>query len=432
MSPNHSSTPSPEQRANFRTLYVDVAWFGVLAGSIQAFLSIYIAEIGGSAYQLGLMAAGPAFVNLLLSLPVGRGLQDQSLLRITFLSSIWNRVGYLALIPLPWLLAPAGQVWMMVVLTLVMSVPGTVLAIAFNALFADVVPPEWRGHVVGRRNAILAAAMVTTSLLSGQLLKHLAFPLNYQVVFALGTLGAGMSSFALQRLKRVNTEQPSQQFDPPLQDAARPGLMRFADAILLAPGLRFLARRPGSPLLRLDLLRSPFGLLLAAYLVFYASLYVPSPLFPLIWVRELKLSSETISLGNALVSISTFAASLLVGRLSDRYDHHRVLLMGAMTFWLYPLLNGLARDATLYMIASFIGGGSWALVSAGQVSRLMERVPQEDRPAHMALYNLVLNLGMLSGSLFGPILGGWLGLRPALLLAAGLRLLAGVLVGLWG
>jgi MFS family permease len=432
MSSYSSLTSTPEQRANFRNLYADVAWFGVLAGSIQAFLSIYIAEIGGSAYQLGLMAAGPAFVNLLLSLPVGRGLQDQSLFRTTFLSSIWNRIGYLALIPLPWLLAPAGQVWMVVVLTLAISVPGTVLAIAFNALFAEVVPPEWRGHVVGRRNAILAIVMVTTSLLSGQLLKYLTFPLNYQVVFALGTLGAGMSSFALQRLKRVSTVQPQQQFDRPLQDAAKPGFMRFADAIFHAPGLRLLARGRGSAMLRLDLLRSPFGLLLLSYMFFFTFMYIPIPLLPLLWVRELRLTSETISLGNALASTSIFATSLFVRQVSDRYGHRRVLITGAMTFWLYPLLSGLAKDAALYEIACFISGGSWALVNAGQINRLMERVPEADRPAHMALYNVALNLGMLAGSLVGPLLGSWLGLRPAIILAAGLRLLGGVLIGLWG
>jgi predicted MFS family arabinose efflux permease len=40
----------------------------------------------------------------------------------------------------------------------------------------------------------------------------------------------------------------------------------------------------------------------------------------------------------------------------------------------------------------------------------------------MALHNMALNLGVLAGSLLGPVVAGWVGLREALLLAAGLRL----------
>jgi predicted MFS family arabinose efflux permease len=62
----------------------------------------------------------------------------------------------------------------------------------------------------------------------------------------------------------------------------------------------------------------------------------------------------------------------------------------------------------------------------------MERVPADNRPAHMALHNLALNLGILGGSLLGPLLGDWLGLRPALALSGLLRALAGFLLIIWG
>jgi hypothetical protein len=75
-----------------------------------------------------------------------------------------------------------------------------------------------------------------------------------------------------------------------------------------------------------------------------------------------------------------------------------VLAAGALLFGHYPLLLGLAQDATLYWVASVGGGLVWALLSGGLINRLMERVPEDDRPAHMTLHNLVLNLGILAGS----------------------------------
>jgi predicted MFS family arabinose efflux permease len=50
----------------------------------------------------------------------------------------------------------------------------------------------------------------------------------------------------------------------------------------------------------------------------------------------------------------------------------------------------------------------------------------------MALHNLALNLGILCGSVLGPLLGDWIGLRQALAVGGVLRFLGGIALGLWG
>jgi predicted MFS family arabinose efflux permease len=107
-------------------------------------------------------------------------------------------------------------------------------------------------------------------------------------------------------------------------------------------------------------------------------------------------------------------------------------MMGALIFSAYPLLLGLARDSRLFWLASFSAGVVWALVNAGLVNRLMERAPDDDRPAHMALHNLVLNTGILAGSVIGPELLGGMDLRQAVLLSALLRFLGGLSFIPWG
>ena len=124
--------------------------------------------------------------------------------------------------------------------------------------------------------------------------------------------------------------------------------------------------------------------------------------------------------------------SLQLSPISTRYGYRRVLVFGALIFCSYPLLLSLAQNATLFWVASLVGGGAWALVNAGLINRLMERVPEDERPAYMALHNLTLNLGILTGSLLAPLLSGAFGLREALLWTAGLRLLAGLLLMIWG
>lgn len=432
MPPSFLPSPPAYMLRNFRRLYVDVVGYGILAGSLLAFVSVYAAHLGATSFQIALLTAGPAMVNLLVSLPAGRWLESGSIIRATYITSIWSRVPYVFLALGPLLLARHVQIPLLVWVILFISIPGTALAIAFNAMFADVVPPEWRGPVVARRNVLLAISVTLTSLACGLLLDWIRFPLNYQIIFGLGTAGALLSSFALGRIWNSPGAPPPPRLARSLGDLARPGLMRSMDGIRGSPGLRWLTRSPGEPLLRLDLLRGKFGLFLFSFLLFYVFQYVPIPLFPLFWVDRLHLSDGAISLGNALFYTSMLMASMGLAQASRRFGHRRVLVGGALLYALYPLLNGLARNAVLFWVASLAGGAVWALVSAGLVNRLMEQVPDRDRPAHMALHNLALNLGILVGSLCGPLLAAVAGLGNTLLVSAGLRLLAGALLIAWG
>jgi predicted MFS family arabinose efflux permease len=58
--------------------------------------------------------------------------------------------------------------------------------------------------------------------------------------------------------------------------------------------------------------------------------------------------------------------------------------------------------------------------------------PANDRPAYLAWYNLALNAGILAGSLAGPVLMYWVGIRPALLIGFALRLSAALAIWLAG
>lgn len=432
--PVQTASPTADQRGlnqhNARQLYLDILWFGLLAGSAQAFLSVYMARIGASGFQIGLLTAAPAVVSLLVSLPAARWLEGRSLIRAAFLTSVWARSFYLFLVLLPALFSEAVQTWLVIVVIVLMAVPSSALAISFNAMFADVVAPDIRALVVGRRNALLAVSMMATSVFSGWLLDVVIYPLNYQVVFALGLVGAAMSSYYLARLRPVAA--PPERLNQPLLDMARPGSLRFGPGMRLGAGLRFLTRAEGGPLLRTDLLRGPFGLFLLVLFTFYLAQFAPLSIVPLMLVRELGLPDSAISIGNALFHGCSLLVSMRLYAISARLGHRRVLALSGLLFGIFPLLIGLAQGSGLYWAASAAGGAVWGLAGGALITRLMERVPGDDRPAHMALHSLALNLGVLAGSLLGPVMGDVLGLREAMLAAAAMRLAAGLLLLAWG
>ncbi len=404
----------PVLKWNLRQLYWDVIWFGILAGSTLAFQSVYAARLGASEFQIGLITAGPAIINLIFTLPSGRFLEGKSLIKVSFQSAIGQRLGYLVLVALPWIFPSfLGQVWGLIWITLVMSIAGTVLAISFNAMFAEVLPPEWRAHAVGRRNILLAVSITLTTIVSGQILDWVVFPHNYQVIFLLGAAGAMLSSYHLGRIRRQ---------DPIIKALSQPN-GDPDEAVLLA--------KPRA-MLRWDLLRGPFGIFMFSYMAFYTFQYFPIPLFPVAYVDKLHMTDGMIGLGNAIFYSAMMLASFRLRDFSTRYGHRKVLMASAALFPIFPLLMGLATGPILYYLACLIGGGVNAMLTGAIINRLMERVPADDRPAHMTLHNLALNLGILGGSLLGPVSADLIGLQPSLFLGAGLRLLAAGLFLLWG
>ncbi|MBP7690194.1 MAG: MFS transporter [Thermoflexales bacterium] len=386
---------------NFRALYLDIFGYGILAGSTLAFLNVYVARLGASNIEMGLLSAGPALISLFIAIPIGRWLERRPLIRTTYLTSIWFRLGYVVMVLLPWFLPPPAQIGSYVLLVLIMSIPGTALAIGFNATLAATVPSDWRAHVIGRRNALMSLSMTVTALFSGQLLDRIVSPLNYQIVFGIGAIGALLSTFFLGRIQPIGPQA-------------------------VAP-----IKAANGRALRLDLLRGPFGLVLIAYLFFYLGQAVPVPLFAKMQVDQLKLSDGVISIGTAAFNGCMLIGSLYLARLTRRFGHRGVFAIAALLYGTYPLLLGLAENNALFFAASILGGAITGVMGGAQVNRLMERVPNDDLPAHMALNNMAGNIALLVGSMLGPLLADALGLREAILLSAGLRVLAGIALVRW-
>jgi MFS family permease len=422
-----------EYRSTFRHLYLDIAWFGVLSGSAIAFMAVFATRQGAEPWQIGLLGAGPAAINLIFTLPAGRWLERRPVGPAVFWTSVFHRLFYLPWIFIPVLLLPGEQVWALILFSLLMSIPGTALAIGFNAMFGAAVPPEWRGHVVGIRNALLAGAFIVASLVSGTILDRLPFPLGYQVVFAIGLTGAVASSFHLWHVRNQVHEPAAPPNGSRIGDMARPGTIRAAgDAVRATVGLRYLARSRGMRLLRPDLLSGHFGVVIGLLFAFHLAQFLTIPVLPLHWVRVLNLTDFDISLGNSLFYVLVLVGSTQLARLTRRWGNLRLTAAGAAAMAVYPLLMALSSDVTLFLVASALGGLAWALTGGALSNYILERVPADDRPAHLAWYNLALNAAVLIGSLAGPWLAHMMGLAPALMFFAALRLLAAVALWRWG
>jgi MFS family permease len=406
-----------EYHSNFLHLYLDIGWYGVLSGSAISFLTIYAARIGATGLQIGLLGAMSAAVNLLLAIPTGRWLETQPTGRAVFWSAVLYRIGYLPLIFLPQFFDAQGQIIAILLITFLMAIPLTPIGVGFNALFAESVPGEYRAHVAGMRNVMLAITFMLTSLLSGYILDKVPFPTGYQIVFALGALGAVMSTFHLYFVKPLEVDV----LTPLLPSAPR-----------ATPGKKALSARNLFSSLRMDIWKTPFRSILLALFAFHFTQYLAVPLFPIYNVNVLQLNDDHIGIGTALFYLTVLIGSTQIRKLAASFGNKKLTGWSVAGLGLYPLLLAFSSNAAHFYIVSLLGGLVFAVVSGAYANYMLEYIPAHDRPSHLAWYTIILNASILIGSLSGPVLANVIGLASALIFISILRFLAGAFILKWG
>lgn len=433
--------PIPDDcRANFNHFYGDIAWFGLLNGSTLSFTAIYATRLGATLHILGLLSAAPAIVSLIFALPAGRWLEQNTAKAPMFWLSIAYRIFFALLIPLPWIFARnnPGQVWAILLITFIMNIPNTALTIGFNAMFGDLVPNEYRAYVAGVRNSLLAVVTVVITLVSGEILILAPFPMGYQIVFAIGFLGAGMSTYHLWFLRTqthrarfdrsiagIKSEDPvsDPEVDPPADQDRDPRGMHRRSALRLAMQ---------NLIIRRDVLSGSFGRSLGLLFFFHLAQYLAIPLFSVFMVDNLHFSDQTISFGSAIYNVTLFIGSTQLARMSYRLGNRKVISYGIILISVYPALMALSRGPGLYILANLCSGLAWAMIGGAIFNYLLEMTPEYDRPAHMAWYNLALNAAILIGSLSSPLIAGSITITTALFVFAFIRLLSGLALLRWG
>jgi MFS family permease len=404
-----------EYHSNFIHLYLDIAWFGVLSGSAINFINVYATRLGATGLQIGMLGAVSAIISLLIAIPASHWIEQRHTARAVFGASVYYRLGFLLWVFLPWIFTDPQQIWALIVITFFMAIPLTPLSVGFNALFAASVPTQYRAHVAGIRNVTLAITFMTTSLLSGYLLKNIPFPTGYQVVFAIGFFGAAMSSLHLYFIKPLQTESTATQTAPTTDSVSLAGSTRSIFSVL-----------------RLDIWSTSFRNVLLALFAFHFTHFLTNPLYPLFNVRVLHLNDNNLGIGTALYYLTMLIGSTQFRRIEHRFGHKKVMGLGVAGMALYPFLLALSHEVWQFYAISFIGGSTWALVGGAYANYMLERIPHDDLPAHLAWYNIILNFSILASSLGGPAIAGQIGLAPALILFAVLRILAGAAILKWG
>ena len=397
-------SPKTVESQNAWNLYGDIAWFGVLSGIVQSFLSVYVIRLGGSDTHVGLLTALPALVGIFFSIPGSRLLERESKpLSVLLITGSLNRLGYLVIALLPFILvthAADGVVFIIVLL----SIPVAVANVAFTTMFGQAVKPEDRARVVSIRSVWIGITSTLIALIGGKFLDLVLFPINYQILFAFAFAASMVSIYYLSRIRL------------PAADGA--------GTVVLRPEL------PHGVRAFIDMLRTSDGYVRFAFtsFLFQWGMFFTTPLYSIYWVRNLNASDGWVGVINTVGSASTILFYPMWGRLTARRGNHVAMVLTTLGMAAYPLFLGLAPTVEWAVVVSFWGG----VVSSGQAlsffNALLEVCPELNRSSYIAAYNTLVNLAAFASPIISTSLTEVYGIQAMLFIGAGMRFLAGLLI----
>jgi MFS family permease len=387
---------------NIRYLVLEIFWAAIFTACVS-FNAAYLIRLGGSNLMVSLLTSGAALVNVIVTIPFAMFL-ERRLDRKPWI--MWSlalvRVGYIGLVIVPWL--PEG--WAapsMVLLILLLNIPAALFNAGWLPMMADVVPLERRAQLFSARSITLGATMAVSTLALGSWLDLVAFPTNYQLMFAVGVITAGISQVYVMRLTVPDT-----------------------------PVVKATERAPLTPALirTLALQQRPYTNMLINTLLFNIAAWMAIPLQPIYFVRVLGASDGWVGLWLGLVSAGTILGNLIWRRLIDRRGYAWVLTRSTVLTALYYFLIGMTSDLNVILVLAFLVGMVNPGVELSHFSTLLETCPPARRAMYLGVFTTVMNMGLFLAPLLVAPLTDLLGAAHLLLVLGGLRFLGALLFAL--
>jgi Na+/melibiose symporter-like transporter len=332
----------------------------------------------------------PALTGLLLSIPLGQFLQKKtnivpwfSLARLLVIAS-YALTGFttFAFRDRPAILAILA-VWALA------TIPQTLLSISFSVVMNSVAGPTGRYELMTRRWSILGLTTAFMVILAGQILDHNVFPINYQIVFIILSVGGLVSYYFSSHIRLPDVE--------PRQFQSRSLFKQMKEYVSLVRQ------------------EKAFVSFVLKRFVFLTGQTLAAPLYPVFFVRILHAPDSWIA------TISTAqTAILIVGYFlwtvqTRRRGSRNVLLLTTFGISLYPLMISFTHVIWPVVIFAGLAGIFQAGINLVFFDELMKTVPEPLSATFVAAAQSLQYLSSIVAPFIGTYMADHYGFSPALI-----------------
>ncbi len=391
------SRPANAAEANIRYLYAEIFFAGIMAAITSTYNSLLAVRFGAPDWLIGVLVAAPALIAVVLSIPSARFLErKKERVRWLFGSLAFMRLGYLLVAALPFFVQGPTAAMLIVAWIILLSVPTAMFTNGFNAVLAELIPPQRRAFVFSRRSIIYSLVITLTLPITGVWLNAVPFPMNYQVVYVVGVIAVMGSQYFLGRVVMPKTDVPI----PPV--ASQPTAVR-------AP------------------LTPPIAKMVFNSLVYQLGLQISGPLFVIYYANTLHASDGLISLNTAAGTFGVVVGLFLWETVLRKRSYGWVLRTASLGTWIFPFAVGFSTNFSLIIFANFVVNLLHPGVDLSSLNVMFNLSPPQLRNMYMSYYTMGISISAFAGPLSAVPLAGLIGIPGVMLLAAALRLTGGVL-----
>lgn len=373
-------------------MIIEIFWAAVV-GAVIAFNSAYALRLGASNSDIGLLSSLPSLLAILIAIPAGQFMQSRPQ-RDTWMAGMigLHRLGYLLLALAPWLhlfnLSPG--VWVVILLT-VFTIPVRFFDVSWIPFLGNIIAPERRGSILSARSMVFNGTITLLTFLAGLWLTRISFPLNYQLLYLVGFIGAELSTFYITRLK---VPEQTRQVVQPVQKIS---LVQQWQSLRSA-----LQEYPVFTRMTVNTLLHGLGV------------WTAGPLYILYYIRSLGAEESWIGLNATISTLFIIIGYPFWRPLLARLGEPRTLKWAIMGAGLFPLLVGFSPSLTPILIASAINGFFTAGINLSHFTTLLKVIPPERGPEFTGIYTTLINIGAFMCPLVGVAIANIVGLVPTL------------------
>jgi MFS family permease len=391
---------------NARYLEIEVFWAGLLSAA-AAFNAAYALRLGATNAEIGLLSSIPALLALLITIPGGQLLNRRARRMPWVVGSLaLARIGYLIVALIPFLGLPnpgTVVIWALILL----SAPASFFGVGWNSMLADVVPESQRARVFAARNIISAMVVTAGTFVAARWLAVTLFPINYQVVYAVGFVGAALSTFYITRMR------------VPDSVVAPAATQRITPRALIVGARDAFRQQPD------------FTKIVVSTLAHGLGLWMIGPIYVLYYVRQLGASDGWIGTNAMIANLTPVIGYYVWQRVVARRGENWVLRVTISLIGLYPILVGLTPNLTVILLWTGLQGLIASGINLGHFPMLLKVCPAGGRPLYLGIYTTIMNIGAFIMPLVGVWLADQVGFMPALIAGGAMCLLGSSLFRWW-
>ncbi|MCX7938702.1 MAG: MFS transporter [Thermoflexales bacterium] len=278
------------------------------------------------------------------------------------------------------------------------------IAAPWAAFAAQIVPLSIRARYFAARNFVGGAAAIFSTLIAGQVIRSLGFPLGFQLIFALAVL-SGVASVAL--FARIPA---------PAADSSS-------------------ASAPAAPANSLALLRgafswrTPFGRYVLCSCAFAFAVNIGGPFIQVYQVRVLEFSAGLIGALLALEQAVNISAQRVYGQVViKKFGDFRVMQALRFLTAAVPLAWIFVRDPIAAALVGMLAGAIWSGHELANFNNLLDVTPEALRARYVALHAFAVSVIAAVGPGLGGVLSELIGYQPLFFISGVLRILAALLL----